>query len=300
VRGQRVVDDGDVVTSAGILSSIDGTLHVLERLAGPSVAAEAAAAVGWRHYRADPPVADGLAAPDVVAVLNAGFRWNPPEIGVLLTEGVGEIALASVFDVHGGQSLTARTLALSGDGGPVRSRHGLTFLPRAGPAGAGPRLDRVLVPGVAPAAAGVPPPPGGPVLEYVHDRPGFAFDASLRDLARSTDVATARWTAKVLELPTAGLVLAGPAWPWSPTVLLAVLTLLSSGHRPLLRRGDADVAERAGRPARPGRRVRAVCRPGQRDGTIVAGWHPLPTRARTYRGLPRRSPRTHRGSSGTP
>jgi hypothetical protein len=152
-----------------------------------------------------------------------------------------------VFDVHGGQSLTARTLALSGDGSPVRSRHGLTFLPRAEPAGAGPRLDRVLVPGVAPAAAALPPPPGGPELEYVHDRPGFAFDASLRDLARSTDVATARWTAKVLELPTAGLVLAGPAWPWSPTVLLAVLTLLSAAavhaaHR--LLRGRRSVGNR--------------------------------------------------------
>src|SRR5919108_2279770 len=34
VRGPRFIDDGDVVTTGGILSSVDGTLHVIERLAG--------------------------------------------------------------------------------------------------------------------------------------------------------------------------------------------------------------------------------------------------------------------------
>lgn len=33
VRGKRYVDDGDRVTTAGILSGIDGTLHMVERLA---------------------------------------------------------------------------------------------------------------------------------------------------------------------------------------------------------------------------------------------------------------------------
>ena len=43
--------------------------------------------------------------------------------------------------------------------------------------------------------------------------------AALADLARTTDVATARWTAKVLELPTAGLALEGPSWPWAVTLV---------------------------------------------------------------------------------
>jgi hypothetical protein len=170
-----------------------------------------------------------IAVPDPVAIINAGYRWDPPKIGVMLTDGVGEIELASVFDVHGGQSLVGRTLALTDDGGPVRSRHGLTFLPRADPATAASRLDRLLVPGAEAAATrAVAPAPGGPEPAYVHDRPGFAFDVSVSDLARTTDVATARWTAKVLELPTNRLVLEEQAWPWGPTAVPVVLVLLSA------------------------------------------------------------------------
>ncbi|AXB43703.1 DJ-1/PfpI family protein [Amycolatopsis albispora] len=220
VRGQRFVDDGGIVSTAGILSGIDGTLHVIKRLAGPEAAAAAASAVGWRH--ADPPVTPEAGMPDPVAIINAGFTWNPPEIGVVLTDGTGEIELASVFDVHGGQSLSARTLAVTADGGPMRSRHGLTFLPRADLATAAPRLDRLLVPG----SRAVAPVPGGPSPEYPHQQPGFAFDATVRDLAGTTDVATARWTAKVLELPTGGLVLDGPAWPWTLTLLPVLLVAL--------------------------------------------------------------------------
>jgi len=251
VRGQRVVDDGNVVTTAGITSSIDGTLHIVERLVGPAAAADAAAAIAWRHYRTDPPVTTGPAVPDPAAILNAGYSWNPPTIGVLLTDGVGEIELASVFDSYS-QSLATRLLALSADGAPVRSRHGLTFLTRAAYAAAGPQLDRLVVPGSAAAARPVAPAPGGPEPQYLHDQPGFAFDAVVTDLAEHTDVATARWTAKVLELPTDGLDLHGPAWPWAPSAALAALALIGAaaattvaralGHR---RRGRENAETRA-------------------------------------------------------
>lgn len=230
VRGQRFVDDGDIVTTGGILSGVDGTLHVVERLLGPGVAAEAAAAVGWRHHGrgAPPPVTTGSAVPDPVAILNAAYTWDPAAVGVVLSDGVGEIELASVFDTQA-WSLAGRTLAVTADGGPVRSRHGLTFLPRADLAAAAAELDRLLVPGRAAAAArAVAPVPGGPAPEYVHDRPGFAFDATVADLARGADVATARWVAKVLELPTDGLTFDGRLWPWATTVVPVGLVLLSA------------------------------------------------------------------------
>jgi putative intracellular protease/amidase len=221
-RGKRYVDDGTVVTTAGILSGIDGTLHLVERIAGATVAADAAKAIGWRHYGTPVPVTTPAAIPDAVAIVNAGFRWNPAEIGVLVPAGVGEIELASVFDSQG-QSLSSRTQAVSTDGGPVRSRHGLTFLPRASLADVASKLDRLLVPG---ATRGVATPPGGPAPEYVHDRPGFAYDVAVSGLARDTDVATARWTAKALELPTDDVVFEGRAWPWWPTAVPVVLVLL--------------------------------------------------------------------------
>jgi transcriptional regulator GlxA family with amidase domain len=223
-RGKRYVDDGNVVTTAGILSGIDGTLHLVERLAGAGVAADAAKAIGWRHYGTPVPVTTPAAMPDPVAIFNAGFRWNPAELGVLVPPGAGEIELASVFDSRG-QSLSSRTLAVSTDGGPVRSRHGLTFLPRASLADAAPDLDRLLVPG---ATRGVATPAGGPAPEYVHDRPGFAYDVAVSGIARDTDVATARWTAKALELPTDDVVFDGPAWPWWPTATPVLLVLLGA------------------------------------------------------------------------
>lgn len=224
VRGQRFVDDGDVVTTAGILSGIDGTLHWVERLAGKQVAADAATTIRWRHYGTTVPVTPAAGMPDPVALVNGGFRWSPDDIGVLLTNGVGEIELASVFDTQG-QSLTSRTLAVTTDGAPIRSRHGLTFVPRADLAGAATGLDRLLVPG---GARGVPLPAGAPAAEYVHDRPGFAYDTAVSALARSTDVATARWTAKALELPTDGVELEGRAWPWLPTALPIALVVLGA------------------------------------------------------------------------
>jgi len=249
VRGQRVVDDGDVVSTGGILSGVDGTLHVVERFFGPDAAAGAAAAVRWRHYGttgSSPPVTTGIAMPEPVAIVNGGYRWDPTTVGVALTDGVGEIELASVFDTHA-WSLATRTLAISADGGPVRSRHGLTFLPRADLASAAPGLDRLLVPGSALAATRPVAPVAGLTPVYVHDRPGFAFDATVSDLARSTDVATARWVAKVLELPTAGIVLAGPAWPWAPTLVPVALMLLAAG----VVVGAARLLRRAAAPVNP-------------------------------------------------
>lgn len=68
MRGERVVDDGDVDTTAGITSGIDGTLHVVERLVGAEVADAAAAAIGWRHHHGVPPVTAPQALRDPVAI----------------------------------------------------------------------------------------------------------------------------------------------------------------------------------------------------------------------------------------
>lgn len=218
VRGTRYVDDGDVISTAGILSGIDGTLHVVERLIGAAAAAEAARAVGWPHYHpggAAPMEPEQLMPADAVVAFNTAFGWDRPRIGVQLTDGVGEIELASVFETYA-QSLAASTVAVGE--GPVRSRHGLTFVPRT-ETGAG--LDRLIVPGTTEHD-----PVPGMVPEHPHHRPGFAFDAVLQDLARTTDAATTRWTAKVLEYPIDHLTLDGPSWPWAETSRPLALALL--------------------------------------------------------------------------
>jgi len=222
--GVRFVDDGDVITTAGVLSGIDGALRVVERMLGPAEAAKAASAVGWPGY--SPAGATAIprsrpAAADLVGLLSAGFRWDRPSTGVLLTEGVGEIELASAFRPYTELSYLARPVAVTVDGGAVRSRHGLTFLPRADLASAAPELDRLLVPGADAArrevADGLALPDDLSAV-YLHRKPGFAFDAALRDIAATRDVATARWVAKTLQYPDTDLQLAGPGWPWALTV----------------------------------------------------------------------------------
>ena len=259
-RGVRYIDGGDVITTGGLLSSVDGTLRVIERLAGTKAAAAAAQAVGWRHY--SPGTAAALPGSKltpsnaIVHMLNLGFRGNPTTLGVVLTDRVDELELAAAFAPYA-EVKAARTLAVAPGGHSVRSRHGLTFIPRANlDLDAAGGVDRLLVPGsdaaaspdpeVAAAArrAGVP-------VSYLHQQPGFAFDASLREMARSMDVPTARWGAKLLEDPTTGLGLSGPGWPWTLTLrplllgLVGLATALGATWLLRMRRNRRQRAERA-------------------------------------------------------
>jgi putative intracellular protease/amidase len=261
--GVRYVDDGDVITSAGVLSGVDGALRVVERMVGQAAAARAARAVAWPAYspgRAAPIQRLRPAPADGVAVLSAGYRWDRPSMGVLLSDGVGETELASAFRPYTEFSYLARPVAVAADGRPIRSRHGLTFVPRADLASAAPELDRLLVPGAdaarQAAADGLSLPERlRPV--YLHDEPGFAFDAALADIARTRDVATARWVAKTLQYPTTDPPLAGPAWPWTLTLrpillaagaITAVLGVRFLGRR---RRGAFRGGDGAAPPAQP-------------------------------------------------
>jgi putative intracellular protease/amidase len=149
-EGVRYVDDGDLITTAGVLSGVDGALRVVERMVGPAAAAQAARAVHWPAYSPGGPAAIRRSRPapaDGVAVLSAGYRWDRPTMGVLLTDGVGETELASAFRPYTELSYLARPVAVTADGRPIRSRHGLTFVPRAALASAAPGLERLVVPG---------------------------------------------------------------------------------------------------------------------------------------------------------
>lgn len=233
--GVRYVDDGDVITSAGVLSGVDGALRVVERTLGPDAAARAAQEVHWAGYTPGGPAPvprSRPAPPDVVGLLSAAYRWDRPTTGVLITDGVGETELASAFRPYTELSYLAHPLAVSVDGRPVRSRHGLTFVPRADLAAATARVDRLVVPGADAArravADGLPLPERLPPPVYLHDRPGFAFDAPLADIARTRDVTTARWVAKTLEYRTTHLGLSGSAWPWALT-LRPIVTGVAAG-----------------------------------------------------------------------
>ncbi|MEV6495276.1 hypothetical protein AB0M20_42670, partial [Actinoplanes sp. NPDC051633] len=210
----------------------------------------------WRHYspgspRSIPRTSFGVR--DLIAGVNASFRFRP-DIGVVVTDRVGEIELASAFLTYNDASYAARTFALGAAGTePVRSRHGLVFVPRGDVAHAT-GLDRLVVPG---ADAALRPDRDlearardslGLAPEYLHARPDFAFEAALHDLARTVNVPTARWEAKSLEYQTADLELAGPGWPWAATVLPLLYGLLGLAALFLVRLVVRLIARR--RPSR--------------------------------------------------
>jgi putative intracellular protease/amidase len=227
VRGLRYVEDGNVMTAAGVTSGVSAALRVVRGYVGEEAAADLVREIGYPDQRiGDEPriEADRLTASDrALYVLGGAYGWDKPRIGVVLTEGTSEIELASVFDAYPGPAFTSKTTSLAPEGpsSPVRSDHGLLFVPRYDLEGA-PPLDRVLVSGRDAASETDPAvrswtQANGLEPEYVHaDAPaGFPFDATLRDLAEYENAPLARFTARLLEYPTDHLYLAGGGWPFA-------------------------------------------------------------------------------------
>ncbi|SHN38448.1 DJ-1/PfpI family protein [Cryptosporangium aurantiacum] len=229
VRGSRYVQDGTVLTSAGVTSGVVAALHVVRDRLGEPAATALAERIGYPDTRlGDEPriPVDALSPADrALYVLRGAWTPHKPQIGVVVTEGASEIELASAFDAYPGPAFTSRTTSL----GPssVRSAHGLTFVPRYA-LDDPPELDRLVVPGRT-----VPPRVRSQVEDtgirpyYVHvGSDGFPFDATLRDLAEHENVPLTRFNARLLEYPTGHLSLTGPGWPVLPTVLLVTAGLL--------------------------------------------------------------------------
>lgn len=238
--GVRFVEDGDdLITTAGVLSGVDGALRVVERLLGLPTAARTAQNVHWTTYRPGPIVPapqPHLAPGDTVALLSAAYRWDRPTLGVLLRDGVGEIELASAFRPYTELSYLAKPLAFSADGGPIRSRHGLTFAPRVDATTAQDQVDRVIVPGTPDAKVA-----GGQTDRADEE---FPFDAALRDIAAHYDAATARWVSKSLQYTPVIPLPAGPAWPWPQTLRALLLAVLGVAGVWALRAGLRAASDR--------------------------------------------------------
>jgi putative intracellular protease/amidase len=227
VRGLRYVEDGNVLTAAGVTSGIGATLHVIRGYVGEEAATALAQQIGYPDQRVgdEPRIpADRLTVSDrALYVLWTAYGWGKPRIGVVLTEGTSEIELASVLDVYPGPVLTSNTTTLTPEGphSSVKSEHGLYFVPRSDLADA-PGLDRLLVPGHTAPSATDPRVRSwarekGLELEFIHAEapPGFPLDATLSDLAEHENAPVAKFTARLLEYPIGHLGLAVGGWPFT-------------------------------------------------------------------------------------
>lgn len=233
VRGLRYVDEGNnIVSSAGILSGIDASLHVLSKLKGSEFTKNLAQELRYQDYQYvdNPKTQQFKAGPaDSIMLLNAAYKWEKDQYGVLLYEGVDELDVASFLDTYSA-SFTADTWTVAIKREIITTRHGLKLVPRLDLAST-PKFDRLLVPGVdalqvAPAQAIEWARSNSVKTAFLHaykpDR--FAYEVPLEDLAQQQNVPTATFAQKRLEYrPGAGEVsLKGEGWP----VLLILRPLL--------------------------------------------------------------------------
>jgi transcriptional regulator GlxA family with amidase domain len=226
VRDVRYVDDGPVITSTNLAAGVDATLHTVARLVGRSVAEDVARQLGYTHtsYLDDPrfqaPAVESFPLP---LVENEMFEWREEQLGIQLSDGVSEMALAALLEPYTA-SLTAKPRLIAPARAPTVSRGGLVLIPRYDFSTV-PALDRVVVPAGDPTdsrqqatAAWNRLHPDRPVQE-VHRDVGHgvsAYEATLRDLSRSHNGMVVLPIANGLNVPTDTLNLTDAAWPIEP------------------------------------------------------------------------------------
>jgi AraC family transcriptional regulator, transcriptional activator FtrA len=197
--GARYVDDGKLITSTNLASGIDATLRAVSSLVGRTTAEDVARRLGYRYTRyLDDP---SFRAPTMFLtplMANAAYQPGREEMGVLLYDGVSEMALAGLLDPYT-SSMVARADVFAPERRPVTSRNGLVFVPRFDLTTV-PSLDRVVLPGGDATGsmqqvvnAWSSAHPGHPVEEIHRDvgAGGSAYDLTLLDIARRQNAVAA-------------------------------------------------------------------------------------------------------------
>jgi putative intracellular protease/amidase len=232
LRGYRWFEDGNVISSAGITSGIDATLRAVERLVDRETAERVAAEVGYSyiHYLDDPSFTLPQRA-TVAPWISLLYRWETVDIGLVLYDGVDELALTAITDTYP-RSFAASIHTVAPERSGIETKHGLNLVPRSSCKTA-PSLDRVLVPGTDAPESTIAAldswsrATGQPRAEFLHaGSNAFVFDATLQDMAREHSRVLASLAAVGLEYPIDHLPLPGWAWPYDLLPRPLALSLL--------------------------------------------------------------------------
>ena len=150
----RYVADGQIVSSAGVSASIPVSFALVEAIAGHVRAAALAREMGvtdWGTQHDSDAFHFGLRSYAMYgAAIVGGWFSRSESVGIPVSPGVDEIAVALTADIYSRTYRGVRVLTMAATGDPVRALGGLMLLPDhvAGQRG---EPDRVL-----PARAGMP------------------------------------------------------------------------------------------------------------------------------------------------
>lgn len=132
VRDRRYVQDGTIVTTAGVTASIPMSLALVEAIGGRGSAEATARHFGVRAWGAAHRTNDfAIEASDRAAAAKAQ-RAKPETTEIPIGDGVDEVSLALQTEAWG-RSMRTKVVTTSSPRAPVRSRRGLLLLPDADP-----------------------------------------------------------------------------------------------------------------------------------------------------------------------
>jgi transcriptional regulator GlxA family with amidase domain len=254
VRGVRYVEDGNIISSAGITAGVDATLFTLQRMLGRDAMLDVARQIDYPHTRFldnptyNPP-ANGLATgPSLATMFLSGYRLGASHLGVTLYPGMSELALASVVDTYPRQgTLTIDTVAPSRT--VVLSQHGLALIPRWSFADA-PRLDRIIVPGRDSSVEATAAFERWAEARYrlsverVHQDGGYVYDITFNDMAHRAGRVVTNEAIYFLEYPLGRVQIAAPLFSLDLIMRIFVCALLGLGLAVLIDRRRAAHKQR--------------------------------------------------------
>jgi AraC family transcriptional activator FtrA len=233
---QRYVAEGNTITSGGQTGGFDAVLYVISQKLGEPMAAKVAKEAKYPTYHfVQNPTVDPYSIDLRFAtyILNFAFQWNKTQTGVLLYNGMDEMALSSVFDTYADTG-TTKVSTISNSKNPIVTKHYLNLIARYQTSNA-PKLDRMIVTGteaktlVAEDVKQWNEKGNAKELLYLHsDSPDrFVFSAPLEDLAKQEDLLTAKHAVKRFEYRANDLKLEGKAFPIETYVNMLLIGLLS-------------------------------------------------------------------------
>jgi putative intracellular protease/amidase len=179
VPNRRLVVDRGVATTTGISASMPLSLTLIEAIAGREKAAAVAQELGVRRWgaRHNSAVYKFTRPFALTAMENRLAFWNHEELGLALTPGVDEVALALVADAWS-RTYRSRAVAFAATTNAVETRNGVRIYPE--------KAARDW-----PAALLLEPIGGEPAAD--------ALDDALRQITVRYGIGTARFVAMQLE-----------------------------------------------------------------------------------------------------